>query len=77
MRKTLARNKVLAYFAQLPQCLIGMEACGGAHYWARQLTKFGHTVKLIAAQFVIPYRRRGSDLRGGGSTEHAVRGSEN
>src|SRR5260370_11948903 len=61
VRKALTRNKVLAFFAQVPPCLIGMEACGGAHYWARQLTKFGHTVKLIAAQFVIPYRRRGKN----------------
>lgn len=59
--KTLARDKVLTYFAQLPPCLIGMEACAGAHYWARELTKLGHTVRLIAAQFVIPYRRRGKN----------------
>jgi len=61
VRKALKRNNVLAFFAQVPPCLIGMEACGGAHYWARQLTKLGHTVKLIAAQFVIPYRRRGKN----------------
>src|SRR5271166_1122991 len=60
-RKTLAREKVLEYFAQLPVCLIGMEACGGAHYWGRELTKLGHTVKLMAAQFVIPYRKRGKN----------------
>lgn len=57
-RKQLARAKVLEYFAQLPPCLIGMEACAGAHYWARELTKLGHTVKLMGAQFVIPYRKR-------------------
>jgi transposase len=60
-RKTLAREKVLEYFAQLPACLIGMEACGGAHYWDRELSKLGHTVKLMAAQFVIPYRKRGKN----------------
>ncbi len=60
-RKTLAREKVLEYFAQLPACLIGMEACGGAHYWGRELSKLGHTVKLMAAQFVIPYRKRGKN----------------
>jgi transposase len=49
---------VLEYFAQLSPCLIGIEACAGAHYWARELTKLGHTVRLIAAQFVIPYRKR-------------------
>ena len=60
-QKTLAREKVLEYFAQLPACLIGMEACGGAHYWGRELSKLGHTVKLMAAQFVIPYRKRGKN----------------
>ena len=49
-RKTLARTKVLEYFVQLPPCLIGIEACGTAHYWARELTKLGHTVKLMAPQ---------------------------
>jgi transposase len=61
LRKQLARAKVLNFFAQLPQCLIGIEACGGAHYWGRELTKLGHTVKLMAAQFVIPYRQRGKN----------------
>jgi transposase len=60
-RKTLARPKVLEYFAQLPPCLIGLEACAGAHYWARELTKLGHTVKLMGAQFVTPYRKRGKN----------------
>ena len=55
IRKQLKRGRVLAYFANLAPCLIGMEACGGAHYWARQLSAFGHTVKLIAPQFVKPY----------------------
>jgi transposase len=44
-----------SYFKKLPPCLIGMEACGGAHYWARELQKLGHTVKLMAPQFVKPY----------------------
>jgi len=43
------------FFAQLPPCLIGMEACGSAHFWARKLTGLGHTVKLMAPQFVKPY----------------------
>lgn len=55
LRKQLRRAQVLKYFAQLPPCLIGMEACGGAHYWARELQKRGHTVKLMAPQFVKPY----------------------
>ena len=43
------------FFASLPPCLIGMEACGGAHHWARRLQTFGHTVRLMAPQFVKPY----------------------
>jgi transposase len=54
-RKKLKRDQVLAYFATLPPCLVGMEACSGAHYWARKLEALGHTVKLIAPQFVKPY----------------------
>jgi transposase len=60
-RKKLARTKVLEYFAQLPPCLIGMEACAGAHYWARELSKLGHTVKLMGGQFVLPYRKSGKN----------------
>jgi transposase len=55
VRKALRRAEVMKYFAKLPPCLIGMEACGSAHFWARELAKLGHTVKLIAPQFVKPY----------------------
>jgi transposase len=55
VRKRLRRQQVLTFFAQLPSCLVGMEACGGAHYWARKLQTQGHTVKLMAPQFVKPY----------------------
>ena len=55
VKKRLARQKVLPFIAQLPPCLIGMEASGGAHYWAREFTQLGHTVKLMAPQFVKPY----------------------
>ena len=55
LRKQLRRAQLLDYFKKLPPCLIGIEACGGAHYWARELQKFGHTVKLMAPQFVKPY----------------------
>lgn len=55
VRKALRRAQMLPYFANLPPCLIGMEACGSAHYWARKLSEFGHTVKLMAPQFVKPY----------------------
>lgn len=54
-KKQLRRPQVLACFAQLPPCRIGMEACAGAHYWARELTGQGHTVRLIPAQHVKPY----------------------
>lgn len=60
-RKQLVRAKVLGFFAQLPPCLIGIEACGGAHYWGRELTKLGHTVKLMATRFVAAYRKRGKN----------------
>ena len=55
LRKQLRRNQVLLFFANVTPCLIGMEACCSAHYWARQLQKLGHTVKLMAPQFVKPY----------------------
>jgi transposase len=56
IRKQLTRGKVLSYFAQLPLCLIGLEACGGAHYWARELGKLGHDVRLMAVAMIQPYR---------------------
>ena len=55
LRKQLKRSQVLEFFVNLPKCLIGMEACSGAHFWARKLMQFGHTVKLMAPQFVKPY----------------------
>jgi len=55
LRKQLKRSQFLLFFSNLPPCLIGMEACGSAHHWARKLQGFGHTVKLIAPQYVKPY----------------------
>jgi len=55
LRKQLKRSQVVTFFAQLAPCLIGMEACAGAHFWSGKLVEFGHTVKLIAPQFVKPY----------------------
>lgn len=55
LRKKLNRNKLTAFIANLPPCLIGLEACGGAHHWARIFTNFGHTVRMMAPQFVKPY----------------------
>jgi transposase len=54
-KKKLARCEVLAFFAQLVSARIGIEACAGAHYWARQLSAQGHDAKLIAAQHVKPF----------------------
>ena len=55
LRKQLKRKDVVSFFANLEPCLIGMEACGSAHYWARKLSELGHTVRLMAPQFVKPY----------------------
>ena len=57
VRKRLKRSALLAYFAQLPPCLVGLEACSGAHHWARRLQAMGHEVRLMAARFVAPYRQ--------------------
>lgn len=56
-KKKLRRSQLLPYFAQLPPCLIGMEACGSSYYWARELQALGHTVKLIPAQHVKAFLR--------------------
>ena len=61
MVKKLARHDMLRFFANKPPMLIGIEACGGAHCWARELTKLGHTVKLMTPQYVAPYRRGGKN----------------
>lgn len=55
LSKVLRRPQMMRFFTQLPPCLIGMEACGGAHFWARKLSECGHTVKMMAPQFVKPY----------------------
>ena len=59
LRPAVPRAKLLELIASLPPCLIGMEACSGAHYWAREFARFGHTVRLMAPKFVAPYRRTG------------------
>jgi len=52
VRKRLRRGEVLAFFARLPGCLVGVEACATAHYWARELQAVGHEVRLMPAQYV-------------------------
>lgn len=55
LRKTLRRDAVVPFFAALPSCLVGMEACSSCHYWAGVLRDLGHEVRLISPQFVTPY----------------------
>jgi transposase len=61
VRRQLRRSQMLDYFSKLTPCLIGMEACGSAHYWARELSKLGHEVRLMAPQFVKPYVKSGKN----------------
>ena len=61
VRKRLRRAEVLVFFAKLPPCLIGMEACATAHHWARELMGVGHSVKLMPPAYVKPYVRRGKN----------------
>ena len=57
LRKTVRRDKLMELIAALPPCLIGMEACGGAHEWARQFQRHGHRIGIMMARFVAPYRK--------------------
>jgi len=59
IRKTLRRPQVLPFFAKLPPCIVGMEACGTSHHWARELMKLGHQVRLMPPAYVKPYVKRG------------------
>jgi transposase len=61
VRKVLRRDQLLRWTATLAPCVVAMEACGGAHYWARELTGQGHTVRIIAAEFVQAFRKSGKN----------------
>lgn len=61
LRKTLSRSTLLEFISQLPPCTIGMEACSGAHYWARQFQQLGHSPRIMAPRFVAPYRKGGKN----------------
>ncbi len=59
LRRSLRRAQMLPFFARLPSCLVGMEACGTSHYWARELIKLGHQVRQMPPAYVKPYVKRG------------------
>src|SRR6266478_9700598 len=61
IRKRVSRAKVLEYFGELPQCLVGIEACPSAHHWGRELQGLGHTVRLIPPSYVKAYLKRGKN----------------
>src|SRR3989337_860879 len=61
MRLTVRRDQLVGVVAGLSPCLIGMEACSGAHEWGRRFQEFGHTVRLMAPKFVAPYRKSGKN----------------
>src|SRR3954469_14119453 len=73
LRKQLRRGDALRFFSGLSPCLVGMEACATAHYWARELIKLGHTVKLMPPAYVKPYVKRGkTDAADAGAIAEAV-----
>ena len=61
LRRTVRRDQLVQAVAGLSPCLIGMEACSGAHEWGRQFQRHGHTVRLMAPKFVAPYRKSGKN----------------
>ena len=59
VRRKLRRSEMRAFFAKQPPCLVGIEACASAHYWARELSQLGHTVRLMPATYAKAYVKRG------------------
>jgi transposase len=73
MRKRLSRVKLIEFMSNLPPCLVGIEACGSAHYWARTFIALGHTTKMMAPQFVKPYvKSNKNDMRDAEGINEAV-----
>ena len=58
VRRQIRRAQLLQFFAKQPTCLVGIEACASAHYWARELSSLGHEVRLMPASYVKPYVKR-------------------
>jgi len=71
-RKAIARGHLLSWFANLQPCLVAMEACSAAHYWARKLRALGHDVRLIPPQFVAPYRKGGARVKNDARDAEAI-----
>lgn len=61
LKRTVSRGKVMEVMAGIGPCLVGVEACSGAHHWARELGKLGHQVRIMAPRFVAPYRKSGKN----------------
>ena len=59
VRKSLRWSQMLPFFAKLPPCLVGIEACGTSHHWGRELIKLGHEVRMMPPAYVKPYVKRG------------------
>lgn len=72
IRPSVKRAALLELVAKLPPCLIGMEACSGAHHWAREFARFGHTARLIAPKFVTPYRLSGKKGKNDAADAQAI-----
>ena len=76
VRKAMRRAQVLRFFERLDPCLVGIEACGTSHYWAREISKFGHEVRLMPPAYVKPYVKRGmTDARRCGTSRSSLASS--
>ena len=70
--RKLTRSKLLDFFAGQPACIVALEACGGAHHWARKLRGYGLDARLIAGHFVTPYRMAGKGRKNGAADAAAI-----
>jgi transposase len=72
--RQLKRRQALAFFQNLPSCMVGIEACASSHYWSLAMQAVGHIVRLMPPAYLKPYvERRRDDLWGGHPGRHAVR----